>query len=536
MTDAIPRNIIVFQSAKLGDRACILSEMEWAADLLRTGQRPARIYGSSGGSLTALAFALNLSAIIDPSTWGSFITCLDDIAAYLRIARSTSVHRFNWNPAYGFFNLDPLRGWLERYLCSNKFSGTLRFSDLPVDLYLCAMNEDAVLCLFGRESANLSFQYGFVQVGPPKDAVILDALIASLSTMLSTEPAVVNGAYYRDARPGIVDLGAMISDLEKYPPACIVRSHPHAKVRPWKLNTITSSFIMHSHHEQNQPYLTSYYLDLKRRHLELQSDHPSCTPMVEKGVPEVTHIQLPYVGSTEAITNMRDSVANKSKLVDKFSTLLEGQFDHFDFSQPANIIYGAGGFSGILAGMVTTRAVQARYQQNDHLIRQIYGVSAGVINGFFHAVQVAANRHPDLYTVAARSAMADLDDFIEHLSADRIFRYNRSPARLWKGLGNLNPLEQYLEEKLAAYTGTTQPGLLTFDDIQLPLTIAVARRDGFSDFLGMSQTGRRMAFSGKHLEVLNVPIIRAIIAGWSMNTYIQPTTINGQVYQDGGGT
>jgi hypothetical protein len=32
------------------------------------------------------------------------------------------------------------------------------------------------------------------------------------------------------------------------------------------------------------------------------------------------------------------------------------------------------------------------------------------------------------------------------------------------------------------------------------------------------------------------PVVRAIIAGWSMNTYIEPAALNGQLYCDGGGT
>ena len=31
-------------------------------------------------------------------------------------------------------------------------------------------------------------------------------------------------------------------------------------------------------------------------------------------------------------------------------------------------------------------------------------------------------------------------------------------------------------------------------------------------------------------------MVKAILAGWSMNTYIVPTELNGQQYTDGGGT
>jgi hypothetical protein len=43
-------------------------------------------------------------------------------------------------------------------------------------------------------------------------------------------------------------------------------------------------------------------------------------------------------------------------------------------------------------------------------------------------------------------------------------------------------------------------------------------------------------FAGRQIEVLPAPVVKALLAGWSMNTYIKPTALNGQLYRDGGGT
>ena len=67
------------------------------------------------------------------------------------------------------------------------------------------MNRDGTFSMFGPPNPNLKFQYQHVQVGPSINAPAIDALISTLSTMLSTEPGLVNGEWYRDCRPAIVD-------------------------------------------------------------------------------------------------------------------------------------------------------------------------------------------------------------------------------------------------------------------------------------------------------------------------------------------
>ena len=543
---------IIFQASKLGDLPFIVKELDRAEALLKDSITAGRIYGVSGGALTATAYALALAAQNDPARWAKASTAISDFRSYLSKARSGQIRSFNLNPWYGRSNLNPLRKWLEKKLTYYR-SGTagaasvtpqqLNISDLGVPLYICTMDRDAIFTMFGPPDDTLQCPYQFMHMGPPQDAPLVDALIAALSTLLSTSPSTVDGKYVYDCRPPIVDAGAIVADLEAKDPRPILRTKPHAEIRNWKLNFITSVFIMHSQHERNQTILANYYLDLLRRQRELLQQVKEAQPgftistLKTKGhLPAAGHADLPYVGSTEAATNMRESSKNRVAIMARFSQILNGQLDSFPFDRPANIIYGAGGFSGILGGLVTTRAIDEGFKRGGGEIKQIYGVSAGVLNSFFHAVQVAAARYPEMYTAAAQHALEDLENFIANLRTDRLVRINRNPLRFWQGWGNLDPLQEFLAERLNEYTGSPGPEKLTFDDIKLPLTVTAARADGFTDFLGMTSLDRHFEFGGRTWKVLEAPIIRAVAAGWSMNTYIEPGDLNGQRYRDGGGT
>lgn len=526
---------IIFQAGKLGDIPAILAELTWAEQLLQNGVQARRVYGVSGGVFAALAYSLAAAAQVDPARWGRAAAAPTDFRAYLNRARTRDIRRFALNPITGIHHLGPLQRWLRARLQTYCGQDNLSLGQFPIPLYLCAMDSEGTFTPFGAPDPELCFQYQWVQVGPPQDALVLDAFTAALSTVLSTRPWQVNGAWYRDLRPAIPDGGAIVADMEAANPAPILRQKPYAQIRPWKVNWITSSFIMHSQNERNQPILASYYLDLLERQRAAQrAAGPETANQARPAV--IRHIDLPYVGSTEAATNMRQSVEHKAELIEKFRVLLNGQAEGFPFDQPANIIYGAGGFSGILAGLVATRAIDRGFDAGGGQIRQIYGVSAGVLNGFFHAVQLAAARRPDLYRPPALNALADLENFIASVTPGKLVSLNRRPRDFWQGWSNLGPLEDFLRSRLQAYTGSTVPEQLTFDDIQLPLTVAAARGDGYTDFLGMTGTGRRMHFAGREITILPAPIIKAVQAGWSMNTYIQPTALNGQLYRDGGGT
>jgi predicted acylesterase/phospholipase RssA len=538
---------VIFQSAKLGDLSFIVRELDRAGALLEEGTPIGRIYGVSGGALTATAFALALAARKDPQRWGKASAAISDLRKFLAGSHSGQIRSLNLNPWYGRSNLNPLRKWLEKRL--KFYTGAakakplhLSVSDLGIPLYICTMDRDAVFTMFGPPDDTLQCPYQFMHMGPPQDAPLIDAVIAAVSTLLSTSPSTVNGKYVYDCRPPIVDAGAIVADLESKDPRPILRTKPHAVIRPWNPNFITTVFIMHSQHERNQTILADYYLDLLRRQRELlakvcekQPGFSMSNIDIKGPLPMIGHADLPYMGSTEAATNMRESSKNRVAIMARFGQILNGQLNSFPFDQPANIIYGAGGFSGILGGLVTTRAVDEGFRQAGGEIKQIYGVSAGVLNSFFHAVQVASSRYPDMYRPAAQHAMEDLEDFIANLQTDRLVRINRNPLRFWQGWGNLEPLQEFLAAKLKEYTGSSCPEKLTFDEIKLPMTVTAARADGFTDFLGMTGPDRHFEFGGRSWKVMEAPIIRAVAAGWSMNTYIEPANLNGQRYRDGGG-
>jgi hypothetical protein len=542
---------VIFQAAKLGDIPKLLDEFTWAEHLARTETSDLRVYGVSGGALAALAFGLVVSARKYAITWGRADQALSEFTGFLRSTRSSSLRDTNRNPWYGIYHLGPLKKWVGTYLKAVCSCENPNLSELSLPVYLCAMDRDGVLTLFGPEDESLQFHYQHVHIGPPQDAPILDALEAALSTLLSTSPVLVNGAWYRDCRPTYADAGAVISDLETASgrEREIIRDHPFTPIRPWRLNWITSSFVMLSQNERNQSWIATYYLDLRGRQLALESDFNSLEAEyadaqpdsgfqnldAEESKPIIGHVDLPYVGSTEAFTNMKQSVEHKAELIDKFHGLLQGQLDNFPFDREANLVYGAGGFSGILAGLTTTRLIDTGFKNGGGKIRQVLGVSAGVLNGFFHAVQLAALRYPDLYLSPAAHALDDLEDFIAHISPHKIAKVNFNPSVFWQGWANLGPLKKFLLERLAAYTGSRYPDQITFDDIALPMTVAAGRQDGFNDYFGMETPDRFMLFGGREIKVKRSRVVDAMIAGWSMNTYINPARLGDQLYTDGGG-
>jgi hypothetical protein len=538
-----PPTTIIFQSAKLGYPAWIIKELDWAESLLNGGLEVGRIFGVSGGNLTALAFGMALAARNSPQTWGRARNAISDFRLFLGSARSRELRTLKLNPLYGFHTLKPIRRWVSQFLISCTGLDDWNVSDLGLAVYLCALDRDAIFCMYGPPDESLQCDYGYVHIPSPQDAPLLDALTAGLSTLLSTDSNPVNGEWRFDCRPAIVDTGAIVSDLQSTKPRPILRSRPYTPLRQWKLNWFTSTFVMHSAHERNQSLLAGLYLDLVGRHdrlkayLQTKIDDPVIQhqpPIFHP--PYIGHVDLPYIGSTEAVTNMRQSVENRVELTKRFQKILNGQLDTFPFDQPANVIYGAGGFSGILAGMITTREVDKGFAGGGGEIRQIYGISAGVLNGFFHAVQLAARRHPDLYRPAAQHALDDLETLMAHAKPGKFTSINLNPPNFWKGWGNLEPLKGFLMDRLAAYTGSKHPEEITFDDIALPLTVSASRTDGFPDYFGMTEPARSFEWAGRTWEVKSAPVVRAILAGWSMNTYIRPTEINGQEYTDGGGT
>ncbi len=528
-----PFKALIFQSAKLGNIDHILDEFTLAQKLLPGVSGLERIFGISGGSLTALAFALAVSAKIDSERWGAAHAALIEFKDFLNKSTSREIRRFNLNRnlLYGRSNLNPLKKWLGqkiKFYCGDE---NARITDLAVPLFICAMPIDNRLVFFGKPDISMQMGYLFAHLGPPVDAKIVDAITAALSTSLSTQPVEINGRWFYDSRPAVVDAGAIVADLLKVDPEEIWRSTPYAPIREWKPNFITSPFMMHSHHERNQVLLAQEYMEVlsENRRLQNQGRRPA-------GFPRVSHVYLPYVGSTEAFTNMRDTVAKKDELIRKFGDILKDQLPGIDFDQPTNLIYGAGGFSGMVAGLTATRAIKEGFEKGSGEIRSIYTVSAGLVNGFFHAVEIGAKNNPEIYTPAAHNALNDLETMISGMTPGNFLEFNLNPKRFWQGWFNMEPFRKFLKACLVKYTGIQDPEKLTFEDIHLPLVVMAARGDGFPEFIGSVENLKKRDFQGRNIQVITAPIITTLLAGASMNSYVEPTVWNREIYRDGGGS
>ena len=120
---------IIFQSAKLGDQKLIVEELGWAQLRLNEGNEPGRVYGVSGGVLTALAFSLSLAARCNPQDWGKAANIIQIFINFLRKAPSGKIRSMNRNPRWGIYNLNPLRGWMEQTLSKIGFSRNTLISE-----------------------------------------------------------------------------------------------------------------------------------------------------------------------------------------------------------------------------------------------------------------------------------------------------------------------------------------------------------------------------------------------------------------------
>ncbi|MBN1690388.1 MAG: hypothetical protein JW901_05150, partial [Dehalococcoidia bacterium] len=182
---------IIFQPSKLGDLPFILNDLDRASSLLSGDKPVGRIYGVSGGALTATAFALALASKNNPGKWGRAASAVTDFRNFLSSAHGWDIRSLNPNPLYGRSNLNPLRRWLVKRLKSYTARSDWRISEIDVPLYICTMNRDAIFTLFGSPDDSLQCDYQFVHLGPPQDAFLIDAVIAALSTLLSTSPSQV---------------------------------------------------------------------------------------------------------------------------------------------------------------------------------------------------------------------------------------------------------------------------------------------------------------------------------------------------------
>ncbi|MBN1428553.1 MAG: patatin-like phospholipase family protein [Anaerolineae bacterium] len=536
---------VIYQAAKLGDIPYLLEDFALAQRIDAQDIPIGRIFGNSSGALVAVAHGIVLSARAHPDRFTPQATsALADFVDFFRRAKSRHLRRLNWRSLfYGFYNLDPLKRWLAARLRAYAGRDDLTLADLSVPVYLCVGDRDARPVFFGPPDDTLRADYHDCSTRF-ENAPILDACIAALSTLLSTDAHPVNGHYYKDGRPVFADISPMVLDMEAGDPRPIIKSRPYTPLPTWHSNAISQVFIMHRWHERNQALLAAHYVDLLGRHRALTAqadalladlrgrklDALADEHFADATCPRLLHVRLPYIGSTEAGTNMRQSIANKKELMQQFRELGEPQLEGFDFGRPITLIYGAGGFSGIAAGMTMTRLVDGKGAD----IRRIFGCSAGVLNGLFHGIVLAARRHPELYTAEAPQALQHLEAFFDGLTTDSLYRINKTPRKLARAAANAGPLRELLAGYIERWTGRPDGAAVTFEDIRLPFYAIGARgSDGGPDFFGIADD-LEMRFGGRTIRPINCPIVDAIDGGMAQPFYITPPVIQGETYYDGG--
>ena len=204
-----------------------MEEISARRQILEQRTPVSRVFGISGGALTALAFAFAYSAQNDPKRWG--VACQLLWMIFINSCDKPAAHNcaaFNHNPWYGIHNLQPLRNWLTnqlRYYAQAALPVArehrqvfLTFRRHSICVQWTAMGLFACLGLITLTS---NFNTTLSRWGRLRAADLVDATIAALSTMLSTEPVLIADEWYRDCRPAIVNGAAIIADLQNSNPA-----------------------------------------------------------------------------------------------------------------------------------------------------------------------------------------------------------------------------------------------------------------------------------------------------------------------------
>lgn len=533
---------IIYHAGKTTDFTTQLTDLDLARRLLDSGRAAGRIYGGSGGALVAVAHAVAVSAGRDPDRWAAPATdSLDRLHEFISHATPRSVRRVNIrSPRYGLFTPAPLRRWLTRWLaaCGVDDPDSFPLSELAVPTYILACDVDAYPVFFGPPAPDLHAEWHNAATRI-EDAPLIDAVIASISTPMVYDSVWVNGAWYKGSRPVYTSLTAIVADMEASAPRPLIHNTPIAEFPGWPSMSVTQPFLMHAWVERNQADLAAHYVDLLNRgrhvrgllaQLRDQADEAGVTPGPDAAPPTVHHIRLGYIGSTEAGTNIRQSIENRAEWSTEFERLATPQVAAIDPGGPADLIFGAGGFSGVLAETVVAKMLEDRGVE----ARRVFGCSAGVLSGLFYAVKLAADRCPDLYTPQADDALEDFYRFFDGLSVGAMFRINRTPRTLWRAVGSADPLRRTLLGYIEKWTGRPDPDRVTFESISLPLWVAMTRMDGYLDLAGMNQPAMGFRFAGRLMRPVNCPVIDAVIAGIAQPFYVTPPVIDGMTYFDGG--
>lgn len=524
-----PPHSLIYQAAGPWYPEAMEADFDLARRAESGGWPVGRIYGSGLSAVVALGHAALISAQRDPQGWRGAGAALEDLQPLLRWRREAGYPPQLRSIKWGLFSMGRLRRWLGSLLTAwaGRPADSLKVSDLALPLYLLAAEAQGYPVFLGPPETGLGAQWH--NAGTEiEDAPLLDAVIASASTLLLFPPLEINGRWLRGSRPIYADITSLVLDMEAQDPRPLADSTPYTPIPKWHGMALSQPFIMHHWTARNQADLSRWYSETLAIVREREQHSPE--PEARAGAAQITHIRLPYTGSSRAAVNIQQTIDRIEEWGRLFREMGEPQVARVDFSRPLALVYGAGGFSGILAQTVLARMITERGAQ----VQRVYGCSAGVISGLFHGVTLAATQHPELYRPEAIHALRDFAGFFDGLSVKTMFEANLAPWKLWRAVANMKPLRTRLLGYLERWTGRSNPDQLRFSDMQLPLRMAMTRgSDGYQDFAGMPGDGEAR-FGGHRIQVIDCPVIDALQGGMAQPFYLTPKAINGETYFDGG--
>jgi len=192
----------------------------------------------------------------------------------------------------------------------------VRLSELPGSLYLCAADQDGVLTLFGLPMRT-AVSYHTVHLGPPQDALVLEATIAALHDALHGAVAGQRPWTATAATPWWTPGHRSRSGGRRPAPDLAPPSVCPASPVETELHHLT---VHHALAARAQPAIAGGLLPdcsngtvrcwriWRRVARPGEADRAS----VRVSSPAVVrHVNLPYIGSTEAFTNITSRSSTK---------------------------------------------------------------------------------------------------------------------------------------------------------------------------------------------------------------------------------
>ena len=191
---------------------------------------------------------------------------------------------------------------------------------------------------------------------------------------------------------------------------------------------------MHRWHERNQVDLTGYYDDLLLRH---RAGARRRRPPPRPDAPRVRHVEHPLRRLHRAGHQHAGEPGQQAGADGRSSaTWASRNWRALTFARPFNLIYGAGGFSGLLAGLVMSRLIDERQRQHPAHLRLLGRRAQRAVPRRGPGRAPAARSS---YTPQAANALADLEEFFQRISPSLLYSVNKTPRSLLPRPGQFRP-------------------------------------------------------------------------------------------------